>query len=95
MLKHFICYSIRPEDDALSQLQGHSIAYRIAMGLHQGRKVLTLQSLPPRLDTPRSLIEYLNKLVFPCMPGDGRTPPARYRNDCVVTYPGQPFRKSG
>lgn len=45
--------SIAQEDDALSQLQGHSITYRIAMGPQKGRKVLTLQSLPPRLDTPR------------------------------------------
>ncbi len=45
--------SIDQEDDALSQLQGHSITYRIAMGPQKGRNVLTLQSLPPSLDTPR------------------------------------------
>ncbi len=45
--------AIDQEDDALGQLQGHSITYRIAMGPQKGRKVFTLQSLPPRLDTPR------------------------------------------
>jgi ribosomal protein S27E len=33
-------------DDAMHQLQGHSIAYRIAVGPQQGRKVLTLQTIP-------------------------------------------------
>jgi len=45
--------SVGQEDDALGQLQGHSITYRIAMGPQKGRKVLTLQSLPPSLNTPR------------------------------------------
>jgi hypothetical protein len=35
------------EDDPMQQLYGHSITYRIAIGPHQGRKVFTLQSLPP------------------------------------------------
>ncbi len=30
----------------MNQLQGHSIAYRIAVGPHKGRKVFTLQTLP-------------------------------------------------
>ena len=34
------------EDDAMMQLQGHSIIYRIAVGLQQGRKVFLLQTLP-------------------------------------------------
>ena len=33
-------------DEAIQQLYGHSITYRIAIGPQQGRKVLTLQSLP-------------------------------------------------
>lgn len=36
------------EDEPMQQLYGHSITYRIAIGPHQGRKVFTLQSLPPR-----------------------------------------------
>jgi hypothetical protein len=32
------------------QLQGHSITYRIAVGPQQGRKVFTLQTLPPDED---------------------------------------------
>jgi len=34
------------DDDAMHQLQGHSIAYRIAVGPQQGRKVFTLQTIP-------------------------------------------------
>ena len=35
------------DEDALLQLQGHSVTYRIAFGPKAGRKVLSLQSLPP------------------------------------------------
>lgn len=35
------------DDDAMRQLQGHSITYRIAVGPQQGRKVFTLQTIPP------------------------------------------------
>jgi len=38
------------DDDAMAQLQGHSITYRIAVGPQQGRKVFTLQTLPPDED---------------------------------------------
>ena len=34
------------EGNTMQQLQGHSITYRIAMGPHAGRKVLTLQTIP-------------------------------------------------
>ena len=34
------------DDDAMNQLQGHSITYRIAVGPRQGRKVFTLQTIP-------------------------------------------------
>jgi hypothetical protein len=40
------------DDDAMVQLQGHSITYRIAVGPQQGRKVFTLQALPPDDDSP-------------------------------------------
>lgn len=33
-------------DDPMASLIGHSVTYRIATGPRQGRKVLTLQSLP-------------------------------------------------
>jgi hypothetical protein len=33
-------------DDAIHQLQGHSITYRIAVGPQQGRVVFTLQTIP-------------------------------------------------
>ena len=35
------------DDDPLSVLQGHSISYSIALGPQAGRKVFTLQTLPP------------------------------------------------
>jgi hypothetical protein len=35
------------QDEAMQQLYGHSITYRIAIGPQQCRKVFTLQSLPP------------------------------------------------
>jgi hypothetical protein len=33
------------EDEAMQQLYGHSITYRIALGPHQGRKVFTLHKM--------------------------------------------------
>ena len=39
------------DDDAMVQLQGHSITYRIAVGPQQGKKVFTLQTLPPDEDS--------------------------------------------
>lgn len=35
------------DDDSLSVLQSHSITYRIAIGPQAGRKVFSLQTLPP------------------------------------------------
>ena len=34
------------DEDAMNQIQGHSITYRIAVGPQQGRKVFTLQTMP-------------------------------------------------
>jgi hypothetical protein len=36
------------DDEAMQQLHGHSITYRIAIGPHPGRKGFTLRRLPPR-----------------------------------------------
>jgi hypothetical protein len=41
------------DDEAMQQLYGHSITYRIAIGPQQGRKVFTLQSLPP-IEEPKA-----------------------------------------
>ena len=41
------------DDDAMQDLQGHSISYRIAMGPQQGRKVFALQTVPARIDSER------------------------------------------
>jgi len=43
-----------PDDDPLQNLQGHSISYRIAMGLQQGRKVFTLQTVPAQPEKQRT-----------------------------------------
>ena len=40
-----------PDEDAMDTLIGHSVTYRIATGPRQGRKVLTLQTLPA-IDEP-------------------------------------------
>jgi Putative transposase len=36
------------DEDALPDLQGHSISYRIALGSRRGQKAFTLQTLSPR-----------------------------------------------
>lgn len=41
------------DDDPLQDLQGRSISYRIAVGPQQGRKVLTLQTLPAQANDAR------------------------------------------
>ncbi|MCP4277872.1 MAG: hypothetical protein GY779_16120, partial [Gammaproteobacteria bacterium] len=41
------------DDEAMQQLYGHSITYRIAIGPQQGRKVFILQSLPP-IEEPKT-----------------------------------------
>lgn len=41
------------EADPLRQVHGHSITYRIAVGPQQGKKVFTLQTVPPREDDDR------------------------------------------
>jgi hypothetical protein len=48
--------ALEPADaeDALTDLQGHSITYRIALGPHKGRKAFMLQSLSPRGEPPGS-----------------------------------------
>jgi hypothetical protein len=50
--------ALEPGDtaDALTDLQGHSITYRIALGPHKGRKAFMLQSLPPRGEPPGSRV---------------------------------------
>ena len=39
--------TLEEDDDSMSQIQGHSIIYRIAVGAQQGQKVFSLQTLPP------------------------------------------------
>jgi hypothetical protein len=38
------------DDDAMNQLQGHSITYRIAVGPQQGRKVFKMGGITKRGD---------------------------------------------
>ena len=39
------------EEDRMLQIHGYSITYRIATGSQQGRKVFTLQTTAPMIDT--------------------------------------------
>jgi len=39
-------------DDPMQDIHTHSVTYRIAMGPERGRKVFTLQTIPPKLDLP-------------------------------------------
>jgi sirohydrochlorin ferrochelatase len=56
------------EDDVLTQLQGSSVTYLIATGLQQGRKVITLQTLPAREDNADASSRVANHACFLCMP---------------------------
>jgi ribosomal protein S27E len=38
------------DDNPLADIQGHSVTYRIAVGKNKGKKVFSLQTLPPSLD---------------------------------------------
>ncbi|MBL4580186.1 MAG: transposase zinc-binding domain-containing protein [Gammaproteobacteria bacterium] len=40
------------DEDPMQELHSHSVTYRIAMGPQQGRKVFTLQTIPPRQEPP-------------------------------------------
>ena len=51
------------EGDALTPLQGASVTYRIATGPQQGRKVLTLQTLPNREDDPTNTTGQVAKVA--------------------------------
>ena len=45
MEQSYLILEEEEDDDAISQIHGHSITYRIAMGAQQGQKVFTLQTL--------------------------------------------------
>ncbi|MEZ5491997.1 MAG: hypothetical protein R3F50_17050 [Gammaproteobacteria bacterium] len=38
------------EEDPLQEIHSHSVTYRIAVGPQKGRKVFTLQAIPPQLE---------------------------------------------
>ena len=40
------------DEDPMQELHSHSVTYRIAMGPQRGRKVFTLQTIPPQPDLP-------------------------------------------
>ena len=40
------------DEDPMQELHSHSVTYRIAMGPQRGRKVFTLQTIPPKSDLP-------------------------------------------
>jgi len=50
------------EDDPLQDIHGHSVTYRVAVGPQKGRKVFTLQTIPPQPEptSGNSLVAKLN-----------------------------------
>ncbi len=48
----------------MQQLYSHSITYRIAIGPHQGRKVFTLQTLPPVEEPKKGMSRIANVAGF-------------------------------
>ena len=40
------------DEDPMQELHSHSVTYRIAVGPQRGRKVFTLQTIPPKPDLP-------------------------------------------
>ena len=40
------------EEDPMQDIHTHSVTYRVAMGPQRGRKVFTLQTIPPKPDLP-------------------------------------------
>ena len=48
------CLVYEQEEDVMQQLYGYSVTYRIAVGPHQGRKIFTLQTVPPLVDSEGS-----------------------------------------
>lgn len=40
------------DEDPMQEIHSHSVTYRIAMGPQRGRKVFTLQTIPPKPDLP-------------------------------------------
>jgi len=40
------------DEDPMQELHSHSVTYRIGMGSQRGRKVFTLQTIPPRQEPP-------------------------------------------
>lgn len=40
------------DEDPMQELHSHSVTYRIAIGRQRGRKVFTLQTIPPRQELP-------------------------------------------
>ena len=40
------------DEDPMQDIHTHSVTYRVAMGPQRGRKVFTLQTIPPKPDLP-------------------------------------------
>lgn len=73
------------DDSANSDLLGHSITYRIAVGHQAGRKAFTLQTVPAREqenDNP-SLAKTAGS---PCAPGSRQGPPTAQARATVPVY---------
>ena len=72
----------------MNQLLGHSTTYRIAVGLRQGRKVLTLQALPA-CESDGPFADLVGKVArLPSLSPSTADPCATTR--CMPTWPRKP-----
>ncbi|MFK8083527.1 MAG: hypothetical protein AB8B97_24870, partial [Granulosicoccus sp.] len=76
------------DEDTLQQLQGHSITYRIAMGPHAGRKVLTLQTIPAREEEEHGT-DQLGRIGGFSLHGGGLPSNSRYRDRVTPVSSGK------
>ena len=78
------------DDGPMSQIQGRSIAYRIAVGPQQGRKVFTLQTLPAR-EPYESFTDGLGKVSgFSLHAGVATKAHQRNKLECLCRYIARP-----
>jgi hypothetical protein len=82
-------------DDAMNQLQGHSITYRIALGPRLGRKVFTLQTIPSWEDDDYGTNQVGKWLASPCMRvWQQKRVSVKSWYDCVAISLAPPYQKN-
>lgn len=83
------------DDDAMNQLQGHSITYRIAVGPQQGRKVSPYKRSQPGKMMIMVAARLARSLVFRCMRvWQQKRVNVRSWNDCAAISLAPPYQKN-